>query len=46
MSQWVKVPIAKPENLSSGTHMVEGENLLMKVVLLSTHAHSLHQQNK
>lgn len=46
MSQWLKVHIAKPEDLSSETHMVEGENLFMKVILFSIHAHPPLQQNK
>ena len=35
MAQWVKVPAAKPDHLSSipGTNMVEKENQLLQVVL-------------
>ena len=35
MAQWVKVPTAKPDNLGSvpDTHVLEGENRLLKAVL-------------
>lgn len=34
MTRWVKVLASKPEE--PGTHMVEGENQLQKVVLLTS----------
>lgn len=39
MAQWVEVLATKPDDLipSSGTHMMEGQNCLLQVVLRPPH---------